>query len=211
MALPSAYLTSSKNLPAILSAIANAQAPERFTQKYLESLGFSGTADRLIINVLKSLGFLSDTGQPQKAYHEFLDGSQSKRVLADGIRLAYSDIFQVNVTAQDMTQADVKNKMKTLSEGNHSDAVLTKMAMTFKKLSAQADFAAPETGAEDQQSGPDGLRQDRDDVADETVGSQNLPDLELGSFVYNINLHLPESRDPAVYDALFKSLRRHLK
>ena len=27
---------------------------------------------------------------------------------------------------------------------------------------------------------------------------------------YNIQIHLPESRDPAVYDAIFRSLKEHL-
>jgi len=46
-----------------------------------------------------------------------------------------------------------------------------------------------------------------------TVSPQALPSsdvVKLGGFVYNIELHLPESRDPAVYDALFRSLKSHL-
>jgi hypothetical protein len=34
--------------------------------------------------------------------------------------------------------------------------------------------------------------------------------LPIAGLVYTINLQLPESRDQAVYDALFKSLRAHL-
>jgi hypothetical protein len=43
MALSNAYLMTSKNLEAMLAAIRNAQAPEKFTIKFLESLGFSRT------------------------------------------------------------------------------------------------------------------------------------------------------------------------
>jgi hypothetical protein len=46
MALPTAYLASAKNADAILEAIKRAQAPPRFTQKFLEGLGFSSVADR---------------------------------------------------------------------------------------------------------------------------------------------------------------------
>ena len=117
MALPSAYLVATGKTAEILSAIQAAQAPPRFTQKFLETLGFTSTNDRLIISVLKALGFLSDTGEPLGRYHEFLDRSQSKQVLADGIRQAYADLFQIKADAQSMTRADVKNKMKTLSQG----------------------------------------------------------------------------------------------
>ena len=68
MALPKAYLTSSKNLPAILNAIQTAKAPEKFTQRFLESLEFKSPNDRLIIGVLKSLKFLSDDGKPTDRY-----------------------------------------------------------------------------------------------------------------------------------------------
>jgi hypothetical protein len=34
--------------------------------------------------------------------------------------------------------------------------------------------------------------------------------IRLGGFVYNVELHLPESRDPAVYEALFRALKSHL-
>lgn len=34
--------------------------------------------------------------------------------------------------------------------------------------------------------------------------------VDLGGLVYNIQIVLPESRDPSVYDALFRSLREHL-
>lgn len=34
--------------------------------------------------------------------------------------------------------------------------------------------------------------------------------VRLGGLVYNIQIQLPESRDPTVYDALFRSLKVHL-
>jgi Family of unknown function (DUF5343) len=125
MALPSAYLTSFKNVDAILAAIKAAQAPPRFTQRFLEGLGFQNSNDRLFINVLKALGFLNDTGEPRRRYHEYLDLTQSETVLAEAIREAYADLFRVNNHAENMSNQDVKNKMKTLSEGQYTDRVLT--------------------------------------------------------------------------------------
>lgn len=41
--------------------------------------------------------------------------------------------------------------------------------------------------------------------------TQMLPGVgALGGLVYNIQIQLPESRDPVVYDALFRSLKAHL-
>ena len=62
MSLTNSYLTSTKNFDAIMNSILSARAPERFTNKFLEDLGFKSSNDRLITGVLKGVGFLSETG-----------------------------------------------------------------------------------------------------------------------------------------------------
>ena len=62
MSLTNSYLTSTKNFDAIMNSILAARAPERFTNKFLEDLGFKSSNDRLIMGVLKGLGFLNETG-----------------------------------------------------------------------------------------------------------------------------------------------------
>lgn len=128
MSLPTAYLTSSKQLGAILNAMQAAQAPKKFTQSFLEGLGFKSTRDRLIIGVLKSLGFLSESGEPTQRYYNYLDQTQADRVLAEGIREAYADLFQVNTKANELSNVEIKNKLRTLTQGQFSNAVLDKMA-----------------------------------------------------------------------------------
>src|SRR5882762_6799082 len=103
MALPSAYLTSVKKLDPFLTAIQTAQAPKKFTQTFLKSLGFKSTSDRLFIGTLKAIGFLTDSGEPTRRYFKFLDQTQSKRVLADAIREAYGDLFAVNTKAHQLS------------------------------------------------------------------------------------------------------------
>lgn len=115
MPLPTAYLTTQKNLGAILEAIRNAQAPKQFNRRFLEGLGFKGSSDRLIIGVLKALGLLNDKGQPTERYFRYLDESESKKVLAEGIRHAYADLFEININAHTLSRTELINKMKTLS------------------------------------------------------------------------------------------------
>ena len=67
MALPTSYLTSTKRLKDFLTAIQNAQAPKKFTVRFLVNLGFKSVSDRLHIPVLKALTFLaSDAGGPAR-------------------------------------------------------------------------------------------------------------------------------------------------
>lgn len=206
MALPKSYLTSSKNLPAILAAIQQAQAPDRFTQAFLESLEFKSSSDRLIIGVLKSLGFLDDGGTPTERYYRFLDQTQAPQVVAEGIREAYGDLFKVNKSAQTLSRSELINKFKTLSQGQLSDSVLDKLAMTLQALIKEADFSKTPDITNDvpeEEGAP---------PADQLPLKPTLDKsgLSLGGLHYNIQLILPDSRDPKVFDALFRSLREHL-
>jgi hypothetical protein len=87
-------------MPAYFDAMLDAQPPERFSIKYLEKLGFTSTNDRMLIGVLKELGFLNADGVPQPRYHLFMDRTVSKRILAEAIKEAYSDLFAVNTKSR---------------------------------------------------------------------------------------------------------------
>jgi hypothetical protein len=203
MAVPTSYLTTTKNLAKILASIQNAQAPKQFSTRFLASLGFSNAADRLIIGVLKSLGFLTAEGAPTKRYFEYLDQTQSKRVMAEGIREAYADLFQINLKANELSNNEIKNKLKTLTQGQVGDSVLEKMSSTLKALAQHADFGA---------SSPPEKEPSRIDppAPEHGSGISSATGVSLGGLVYNIQLILPADRDQSVYDALFRSLKEHL-
>lgn len=206
MAIPTSYLTSIKNLGGILNSIVGAQAPDKFTTRFLESLDYKASADRLVIGVLKSLGFLADDGRPTQRYFEYLDQSQSERVMAQAVREAYADLFQINKNANQMTKSEVVNKFKTLSQGQYSESVLDKMAMTFTALVTHGDFSAASVSKQ-----PSAEQVKEPEVAPPpTIAAPGAQSLAIQGLVYNIQLILPESRDPKVYDALFDSLKRHL-
>jgi hypothetical protein len=210
MALPTAYLTSTKNLDGILTAIQTAQAPPRFTLSFLENLGYKSSSDRLIINVLKALGFLNGDGVPSERYYRFLDQTEAPTVLAEGLEEAYADLFQLNRKAHELGRNDLKNKFRTLTQGQQSDAVLGKMAGTFLELAKRAQFSptAAQAKASDRATvdrSPSSVPSSHEEASDRPPAT-----VSLGGLVYSIQIHLPESRDQAVYDALFRSLKTHL-
>lgn len=213
MALPNAYLMTTKNVDAFLKSIQSAKAPERFTIQFLKQLDFTSSNDRLFLGVLKALGFIDDAGVPKQRYFEFLDQGQSARVLAEGIREAYSDLFNVNKNAQTLSVDEVKNKLRTLTLGQKSDNVVSLMANTFKALSDLADWKvappastpAPAVTTE---------RKPADPAKTVPPAITAPPNLDTGNrplqLHYDIQIHLPESRDAAVFDAIFAALRKHL-
>jgi len=78
---------------------------------------------------------------------------------------------------------------------------------TFSALVKNADFTShpAKPGKQDEK---EGKKDDKKDDKDERKDRKS--ELQLGGLVYNIQIVLPESRDPAVYDALFKALKDHL-
>ena len=212
MALPDSYTKKPNAIAAYFEAMLDAEPPERFTYRFLENLEFKSTNDRLFIKILKDLGFLDADGVPTDRYYEFLDRSRAEKVVAEGIRDAYADLFAVNTKAHELSGPDVKNKLRTLYKGAKSDNVIDRVASTFVALCEYADFTGPARADEDRA----GVADERDDGEDEertettASSTRGTGSLTLGALQYHFNIVLPESRDQAVYDAIFKSLRDHL-
>lgn len=208
MRLPDSYLINIGKTEPYFDAILNAEPPDRFTYKFLEKLGFTSSNDRLFIGVLRDLGFLDADGVPTERYYQFLDRTQSQRVLAQAIREAYSDLFAVNKNAQSLESEEVANKLRTLYAGSKSDLVITRIAKTFESLCSIADFTSPPKEVPKKE--PD--REVSPEMPEEQPRLEERPSprVSLDSLQYHINIVLPETRDQAVYDAIFRSLREHL-
>lgn len=208
MALMSAYLQTAKNIESFFSALIKSQTPERFTIKHLENMGFKSTNDRLFIGILKGLSFIDENGIPTAKYSKFLDGTESKRVLAESLKEAYSDLFTLNKEAYKLSYEEVKNKFKSLTEGKKSENVLSCMATTFKGLADWADWKVVSLEKPKEEQKPAEVKKMNDEEKDPTTEDKK-PNLN-STLHYNIQIHLPETKDSAVYDAIFKSLKEHL-
>ncbi len=147
MAMQPVYLVAVNNLPKFLEALRHAQAPEKVSLRFVEDLGFKSTNDRLFIPLLKAMKFTDEAGKPTSRYHAFLDDTQWKGVLAEGIKDAYPDLFRVNRSANSLSREALTGKIKSLSEGKASDAVVKNTAKTFLELVKLADFSGSSTTA----------------------------------------------------------------
>lgn len=154
------------------------------------------------------MGFIDSNGIPQEIYYKFLDQTQSKTILASAIKNTYADLFALNTKANEMSSSEVKNKLKTLTQGSKSDIVLSCMANTFTSLCKYADFS--------KQQITDLVKINNQNIETEELPNDNQKLQQVISksisteMHYNIQIHLPESRDITVYDAIFKSLKEHL-
>jgi hypothetical protein len=202
------YLASTKNVPAIMQKIVSGTAPEHFSYEHLKNIGFGGSNDRAIIPLLKELKFLTSEGAPTQRYHEYRNASRSKKIMADALREAYSELFHVN---EKPTRAD-KSAIEGIFKSTHNvtDRVAEAQATTFYALLDLADLndassntpvipimQTPSTPVHD-------TKKENSSMNDEKFGIGGL------SLRYNIEIHLPATKDIEVYNAIFKALKENL-
>lgn len=205
MALTNAYVLPITRIPDVFTKIRDGQAPEQVTAQLLKDWGFNSSNDRAFIPLLKALGFLTADGKPTKRYHDYRDHSRSKVVMADALKDAYSDLFLIKAKPTSADRAAIEGKFKSFH--NQSDNVAQLMTKTFFGLLGLADL--------DQTQPPTPPATPTNDLTppvapkvDVTAGAQPAP--KVSGLHYNIQIHLPVTKDVEVYNAIFKSLKEHL-
>lgn len=192
------YLASNKNLPNVLAKIIQGAPPDKFNVEHLKGLGFTGSNDRAIVPLLKDLGFLTADGSPTARYREYRDSSKSKSVMAEALKEAYSDLFQIN---EKLSEAD-KDAVTGRFKATHgvTDDIASRQAATFFALLKLADLNA-EAGA------PKVIEPPAPKAA--SGGIRDVPKNNL-QIAYNIQIQLPATRDIQTYNAIFKAVRENL-
>jgi hypothetical protein len=198
------YMTSVKNLPDILKRIREGTAPDKFTVAHLKGLGFKSSNDQSVIPLLKAIGFLQEDGKPKKRYHDYRDSSRSRAVMAEALRDAYGDLFHIKEKLTESDKAAIEGKFK--STHNASDRVAAEQARTFLALLKLADLDAPSGASPTVEKEPPASHQEPR-VPEPAVKVEHA---HLGGLHYNIQIHLPATKDTEVFNAIFKALKEHL-
>ena len=205
------YMVSPGLIPKILEKIQNARRPERFTQDFLETkLGHSGGSARPIIPLLKRMGFIGTDGVPTEIYDQFRNPETQGMAVAEGMRRAFSELFERNEYAYELSKDKLTGQIVEITGAAKDDRTTQAIVSTFMTLNDLADFEAdvstPPKVAQRSDVGTDpALSQHR--APTEGQEPQGNVELRVG---YTINLNLPETSDPAVFDAIFSSLQRNL-
>lgn len=201
------YVVQPTMLPKIFGKIKEAKAPDRFTVDFLQTkLGFNGGNYRQFIPLAKKLGRLAPDGSPSDRYRKLRNPSTSKLAMGEAIRTGYRELFERNEYAQSLKRDELKGLVLEITGLEADSDVVQRVCQTFEALKGQAEFdeAANESRAESEE-GP---------VADKGVGESGVKEAEHHNFrlglSYTINLVLPKTDDPAVFNAIFRSLRDNL-
>ncbi len=206
MGLPTTYTQEFKRFPEFFNKIRDAQAPDKFTQQLLKDWGYKSHNHRAFIPILKSLGFLTADGSPTRRYHDYRNHSASRQIMGDAIKESYSDIFLIKEKPTTADRPLIEGKFKSFH--NASDTVASLMSKTFFSLLDLADL-------DQSNNTPQSPNNNTQDVAYNNADNSNhletkpRPHSVVGLH-YNIQIHLPATKDVEVYNAIFKSLKDHL-
>ena len=125
------YLASYKNVGALFDKIASAKIPDNFTHEFLQStIGLKASSDRPLIPLLRSLGFIDQSGRPTPSY-SLLKGANRRGALAVGIRKAYQPLFDADQQAHQLTGERLKSLVAQVA--GTDDDMTGRIANTFRR------------------------------------------------------------------------------
>lgn len=209
MALTDSYVQVYGQLPDFFRRIADGQAPSNFTTQYVKDLGFTSSNFRAVIPLLKSLGFLSPDGVPTSRYHEYRNPARSRQVLGEAVKEAYGDLFTIKAKPTDADRSLIEGKFRSVHNATANTSRL--MTSTFFALLDLADLDAPEQKDGEQKSIEKNSSELKPDAAAPARPTEPItPPHGRTSLHYDIQIHLPATKDVEVYNAIFKSLKEHL-
>ena len=121
-------------------------------------------------------------------------------------------LLDMGIHIEEEKKQEVKNKLKTITQGQKTDKVITLMANTFCALCSLADWDAKNKKIKAKESNKAIAQEDKKiqevkTPEEKIISNSKKEKLELH---YDIQIHLPETRDEAVYDAIFSSMKKHL-
>lgn len=204
------YTTVPNNLRKLLQKLPTLGAPPKATQKWLESIGFSGGNNRSLLPVLRHIGVINQSGEPTEYWTALRSGDKAK--FADAVRKGYADLFTTYTDAHEQNAETLQTFFRThtgLGEKAQSFCV-----RTFKVLVEFGDFDKPtKTKAKVAEVAEE--REDKLDLGSAGGGGGGdgggKPTPQPFALTVNLQIELPPSADGEVYDRLFAAMAKHLK
>ncbi|MBS1158215.1 MAG: hypothetical protein H6R15_634 [Proteobacteria bacterium] len=206
-ALP--YVTAPGNIEKTLKGIKSAATPESVSQDFVKTiLGIKGGSGNQITAYLKKIGFAAADGTPTDLYKKYRNNTTDGWAIAQALKTGYAPLYIRNEYMHKLSDDDLRG-LVVEETGAEQDANVVAMTLAcIKQLKRFAKWeAAPVEEILEQfppeSSAPPPFPQQN------SQGSQSNQRLGL-NLGYTINLNLPATSDPAVFNAIFRALKENL-
>jgi hypothetical protein len=183
---------------------------QKVDASWMKMMGFGGGNVGYMLSVLRFIGFVDESKLPTELWRRYKDPRNSKVVMAEAIRKGYADLFNIYKDANRKDREALYAYFS--SKTGKAKATVDLMITTFNNLCSLADFDASIPA-------PIGTTPVVSPILVATSGNGNQSQ-QLSSIAsaknttpevhINIQLHLPPASDPAVYENLFKAMKKYL-
>lgn len=201
------YTPTYGKLRIALENIIKAERPEVFNKDFVATyLGVSGGSATPIPPILRRMGFLGADNRPTDLYAKFQNESQRPAAALEGLKRAFSELFKKNTYAHSLTEDEIKNTLVEITGLKKNDSIISQIYGTFDALRhyVPKNFTGSQEGGGLTPLDAGGVPLSTQSDAGLIAGPQGF------GLSYHINIVLPETKDVAVFNAIFQSLKQNL-
>lgn len=205
------YMVSSGTLTKILNKICDASIPENFNGDFLGTkLGFPGGNQKVFIPWAKKCKLLGDDGTPTQLYKDFRNPTYRGVSMATALKKGYEELYVRNEYAHDLSRTDFTKLVTDTTGLAHDNQIVKAIVSTFFNAKEFADFEAnSNVQITENINEVNNFQKSEIETNEHMHKTVRKKQIDLG-INYTINLVLPKTDDPAIYNAIFKSLRDNL-
>lgn len=204
------YVTAAGNVERALLAIKSAATPETVSQDFVKTiLKIRGGSGNQITSYLKKVGFANADGTPSSIYKQFRNTATSGRAAAAALKFGYGPLFKRNEFAHELSDEELRGLIIEETGQGDDSQVPSCILSCFKAIKKFAQFNG-DPNLESEQVPPDTEKKHSADPKLPSLPSASIRSSRVLPLSYTINLNLPATSDPAVFNAIFKSLKEHL-
>jgi hypothetical protein len=147
------------------------------------------------------MDLLNKDGTPTQLYKKFRNSTTSKTSLAQALKIGYAELYSRNEYCHDLSKKDFKGLVMEATGEPQDSKIVELIVSSFFNAKSLADFEEYliEGSEEPITEKPLEIKTDE----------SYMKKINLG-LNYTINLVLPKTDDPSVYNAIFKSLKENL-
>jgi hypothetical protein len=205
------YVTAVGNIEKAFKGIKAAATPESVSQDFVKTiLGVKGGSGNQMTAYLKKIGFATADGSPTAIYKKFRNPTTEGWAAAQALKIGYAPLYTRNEYMHRLGDEELKGLIYEETGAGQDSGAVPLILASIKQIKKFAKWdGAP---VDDR---PERLEADPEPIAAVNVpapnGSMAITPQSLGlNLGYTINLNLPATSDPAVFNAIFRALKEHL-
>ena len=195
------YVVTPAALRRFLQEVPKRPKPAKLDRASLRSWGFKNSNDARIIGVMKSLGLVGATGEPNADYEKFMHAQSGATILGAKVRQLYAKLFEQSHSPHKENYPELKNLFNIHSGG--SQDLIERQIQTFKALCDNANFdGTPAAAQRDKLNGGSeaGSGRERFDGGPPSPATVHI----------DLHIHLPENKSRRDYEYMFEDIARYL-